>query len=482
MLAISSPLSSQDKEVQYRVRIPAGARYAEVSVLVPRPPTRLFMDSVQADHLPDGWATFLRDLRVRAGGQTIEVRPGARATEWRLPPGLRGPISLDYRVTLEFADVPWPAGNEQAAARFADALYVVGRALFIETDLPGSRQVTFEVPPGWRVSAPWRPRDTAGLIFEASDGTDLTRNGLVIGTHASVRVSAGSLALELALPGEARAAAGLVEPALRRVARGYLELFPDTPPSPYLMTFFRAHVEDGEAFTRSAAFTTADSITAEGLIIWGNFLAHELFHFWNGQRIRGAAPRSAWRWVAEGFTEYYANVTLAREAVIAQELFLKKAERHLGNYLYFMTAPAFPRISLAEAGVNTGANRFGVYDGGWAVAFCLDGLIRERSGDRASLDDFMRALWRRFRSGEGDYTVASLDALADELAGASLGGFLTRYTTGLERLPVRGCLERVGLTGAFKGYAAEAFLAPGVDATPAARARGRALFGARSDR
>jgi hypothetical protein len=52
------------------------------------------------------------------------------------------------RVDLRFTDEPWPAGNEQAGARFDDALYLVRRALFIECDAPGGRRVTFEVPLG----------------------------------------------------------------------------------------------------------------------------------------------------------------------------------------------------------------------------------------------------------------------------------------------------------------------------------------------
>jgi predicted metalloprotease with PDZ domain len=246
------------------------------------------------------------------------------------------------------------------------------------------------------------------------------------------------------------------------------------------MTFFFAQAEDGEAFTRSAAFTSADSVIPEGRIVWGNFLAHELFHFWNGQRIRGAGPRTTWRWMAEGFTEYYANVTLAREGLISSELFLKKAERHMGSYLYFMTAPAFPRMSLAEAGMDTGVNRFGVYDGGWAVAFCLDGLIREGSGDRRSLDDFMRELWLRFGPGSSGYSVRELDGLAEELAGNDLGGFVATYVESDRVLPVRECLDRVGLIASLKSYAAEAFLFTDAGASTAAVLRGRALYGARS--
>lgn len=479
IMSVAAPARGQDVPVvRYRIRLAPAAAEAVVTLTVPPGATRLSMDTGQARHLPEGWATFVRGLAARGPDGALAVErdgPGA----WRLPGGVRGPITLDYRVDLRFTDEPWPAGNEQAGARFDDAIYAVGRALFIDVDAPGPRRVTFEVPAGACVSAPWRPVAAPSATFDADDADDLLGNSLVVGTHASVRVASGPFDLELALPGAAREAAPLVDPVLRRVLAAYLELLPGTPSSRYLMTFFYAGADDGESFRRSAAFTTADPVRPGGLIVWGNFLAHELFHFWNGQRIRGAEPRTGWRFLAEGFTEYYANVTLAREGLITPELFLKKAERHLGNYLYFATAPQRPRMSLVDAGTNTTANRFGVYDGGWTLAFCLDGLVRERSNGRASLDDLMRELWLRARSAEAGYSIPDLDVIADRLAGGSLGGFVTTYAGTTTLLPVRDCLARAGLAGAFKGYAAEVFLFADPEATAASRSRGRALYGAR---
>lgn len=467
----------RQRPAEYRVRLTSDLRYADITATLPPGTARLFMDSVQAEHLPKGWATFVRDLVVRVDGRPIAVTATDGAA-WSVPTGVRAPITLSYRIDLGFARAPWPAGNEQAGAAFPDALYVVGRALFIVGDAGVTSHVEFDLPAGWRASVPWRSAGSSSA-FEVADFTALTRNAFVLGRHVSTRVRSGPFELELALPGQPPAVAAIVEPALRRVLDAYLDLFPGTPPTQYLMTFFRAGVDDGESFTHSASFTTSDSVTTAGLIVWGNFLAHELMHFWNGQRIRGAGPRTTWRWLAEGFTEYYANITLARQGIIATDLFLRRAERHIGNYLYFATAPALARMSLVEAGSNTGRNRFGVYDGGWTVAFCLDGLIREASDDKRSLDDFMRALWQRFSGDRPGYTVAGLDSLANQLAGVDLGGIIRQYVETQTTLPVAQCLGRVGLAAATKGYAAEAFLFPAPNANPAAATRGRAMFSPR---
>jgi predicted metalloprotease with PDZ domain len=51
--------------------------------------------------------------------------------------------------------------------------------------------------------------------------------------------------------------------------------------------------------------------------------------------------------------------------------------------------------SLAESGLNKTKNRFGVYDGEWTTALCLDLELRAEAGQHDSLDDLMRLIWRR---------------------------------------------------------------------------------------
>lgn len=469
--------TAQSPVAQYTVHIDDRLTAATVEAVLPAETTRILMDSVQAEQLPRGWATFVTALEVRAAGKVVNVVTGTGA-EWQLPPGTRGPLNLRYRIDLSFARAHWPAGNEQAGAVFPNALYLVGRPLFIVSDHPASARVTFDIPAGWRVSTPLRSAGSDERTFTATNTTELVRNALVVGRHNSIRLTSGSFDFELALPGAAGTAAPLAEPLIRALLPAYHALFPGTPPQKYLMTFFQAADDDGEAFISSASFTSADSISANGVVVWGNFLAHELMHFWNGQRIRGAGARTTWRWLAEGFSEYYANIMMARNGSVSPDLFLKKAERHLGNYLYFATSPARTPMSLVEAGTNTTANRFGVYDGGWTVALCLDGIIRERSGDRRSLDDFMRELWLRFGTTRREYSIADLAALAGELSSSDLTSFFTRFVEGREVLPVRECLSRVGLTGTFKGYAGEAFLFTDSTATSVVQARAQAWSGA----
>ena len=87
------------------------------------------------------------------------------------------------------------------------------------------------------------------------------------------------------------------------------------------------------------------------------------------------------------------------------------------------------------------------------MALCLDGLIRERTADRRSLDDFMHALWRRFGTPErAGYLVADLDALVAELTD-NAPGVVSQLVTTNTPINVRN-IERFGFDVATKGYAA----------------------------
>ena len=58
-------------------------------------------------------------------------------------------------------------------------------------------------------------------------------------------------------------------------------------------------------------------------IIWANYMAHELFHYWNSDLMK-AANYSDRQWFSEGTAEYYANLTTVRVGIIDENLFRSK--------------------------------------------------------------------------------------------------------------------------------------------------------------
>ena len=455
---------------RYRIGVPADLASLHVTAEIPYGGGGVFLDSIQANHLPRGWATFVRDLRILDGsGRDLALTPIDSTAAWSLPRGTTGPLTLEYEIDLAFAREPYPPGNEQAGQAFEDALYLVTKPLFVVSEAVGAATVDFSLPDGWEARAPWdsgTPAGDADASFRVPNSASLLRNSLIVGRFGTVRIREGGIDLTLALPGEMRDAEPIVSAALAGPLRRYLEIFPAGPPGAYLMTFFYAAAEDGESFLDSSAFTTTQPVRPDGAILWANFLAHELLHYWIGQRIRGEDYGTS-QWIGEGFTEYLANLTLVREGIVDEPTFRRKAEKHVGNYLYYQWSSAF-EAPIFEAGERKGYNRFGVYDGGWVVAACLDARLREGSGGVRTFEDLLGALWSEFGRPGIPYGHEDFVTTASQVAGEDLSGFFAEHVVARETLPVEECLRTLGYTLYAKPYAGEAYLAPADSAALAA--------------
>ncbi len=426
-----------------------------------------------ADNLPRRWGTFVSDLRAfDPAGVLVAITehqsPDSYAGEWRAGDGYTGPLRISYVVDLAFTQKPWPPSNEKAGTFDGKAIYLVTKSLFLGSVDDGPSRVSFELPDGARLVTPWNALQGQPNTFDVPTMQDLQRNTIVAGDFAADEIHAGPFTLRLVLLGDLRGSRHEASRALRAFALRYVRIFPETPKSAYLLTIFAANDEDGEAFEGSAAFVTRAPLTREGTIMWANTQGHELFHLWCGQQIRGADEADS-EWFQEGFTEYYANLTLTRAGLVGPGLFVKKMENMLGKYLYFRTAPQFAEVSLRDAGKRKTSWRFGVYNGGWAAAFGLDMTIRQRTNGRRTLDDFMRAMYVRFGLTHRTFRYEDLVRTASEAAGSDLDGpFFRKYVAGKEVLPVGGWLTDLGYAYYLQDYAAELYLIPGPE-TPLRR-------------
>ncbi len=426
------------------------------------------MAPIGASHLARGWQTWVQNLiALSATGGTLPVEAGPDGG-WIVDAQPESSIRLNYEVDLSFTRLPWPVGNEQAGQFTGDALYLVARPLFIVSDVDRPARIRIQPPGNMIISSAWQRGDDG--VFYAENQTSLTSNSLVVGHHNEVRVSQDDFHVNLALPGEAGGAADAMRPVLSAAMADYLDMFPETPARTFLMTFFYAPQDDGEAFSGSAAFTSQEPVTATGRLIWANFIAHELMHHWNGQAI-ASSERAPTAWFREGGTEYLANLALARGDVVDPQSWLRKAESHLGLYLLFASSPVWQEVTLESAGSNSGANRPGVYNGGWAASLCLDARIRQASADRRSLRDLMTLMYRRYAQTGTRYTAADLASAVSEIAGEDLDDYFRVHIQGTEPLPIRECLAAFGLQIISKSYAGEAYLSADPEADGAARQR-----------
>lgn len=417
------------------------------------------------------WSDFIKNIRVtREDGSLVSLQslgPG----QWEVHASKGETVRLSYDVDLSFTK-EMREGAQRGGQFFGNSLYIVNRALFVMSSAAGPRHVDFVIPAGFRIATPWHASVPSG--YQVGDNNELADNFTVIGSFPSFQVTEGDFHLNMVLPGGTQAAQALIEPVVRSVLREYIRIFPKTPNFHVLMAFFRGVEINGEGYRDSAALTSPDQIEMGNRVLWASYLAHELFHHWNGNLIAGSDDGDNFgttEWFAEGATEYIANRTVVREGIIDRSEYVRKMETNIGMYEYWTWAAPFQGISIQNAGAKTALpmpsetiaktyNRAGVYNGGWVASFCLDTMIQTDTQGGKGLDDVFRLMFTNFGTNGKQWTLQDLVHLSSEVAGTDLSGFFQKYIVEANPLPVHECLASAGFDGLILNYGGEAQVTP----------------------
>ena len=231
---------------------------------------------------------------------------------------------------------------------------------------------------------------------------------------------------------------------------------------------------DGMEHRNSTVVAAAISLRGNARRALGT-VSHEFFHAWNVERIRPQslepfdferANMSGELWLAEGFTQYYGTLIMARAGLSTAE----QAMRSLANSaLAVATAPGHQFRSAVEMSqlapfsdaarsvdpTNFSYSFINYYPYGAALALALDLSLRDRSGGAISLDDYMRAMWRVHGKPGGPqpglvakpYTLKDARDRLAEVANdrAFADQFFDKYIEGREVPDFAALLSRAGL-------------------------------------
>jgi predicted metalloprotease with PDZ domain len=454
---------------------PQGATY-QVKVAAVSPPrlavtaflaidgSALEMDTTRPGNIAEldakGWPALVSNLRVfDMAGRPLETRS---ATEhgWQLAQPFKGRIRVTYDVDYSALSAKgWPAPREAA---FADPenIAFVGRSAFITTPLVSQSIVQLVLPGGWRPVTPWIPQPGTIQTFIARSRTDLVENLVVVTRNAPEVISASGFHV-LAVPmGPWIAARDEVRRVLEGAIPQLVKLIGFDGRENYLVVLLPMVEQGGESYRQSFALTVDQAPSAANSPAWGNTLAHEIFHYWNGWRLRGADYAST-QWFQEGFTEYAANVSMVAAGLDTPEAFARRLADHVRNYRSLAT-------TLEAIGTHKGPP---LYSAGALVAFSWDVMIRDATGGKRSLSDFLRALWQQTQHGGRAYEWRDIQAALDATAPLDWEMFYRTYIRGDARLPLDKTFALAGLRldDASDGM-------PRVAIDPAAPARAQAVW------
>ncbi len=202
-------------------------------------------------------------------------------------------------------------------------------------------------------------------------------------------------------------------------------------------------------------------------------VAHEFFHCWNVERIRPKslepfdfeqANISGELWLAEGFTQYYGPLIMARAGVSPADpaglvrnavAVINSPARQFRSAVEMSQMAPFSDAAVAIDETNLPTTFISYYTYGAAIATALDLSLRERTNGKLSLDDYMRAMWIAHGKPDGPspaiiakpYTLKDARDRLAEVSGDRkfADDFFDRYIEGRELPDYQKLFAGVGL-------------------------------------
>ncbi len=389
---------------------------------------------------------------------------------WRVKLSKLAPLIIEY--DLDVSDKHKLFGKSYLEKQTA-LLHGGSSLLYVQAERRKPVSITIQLPASWSAATALDKAfdtnsgetTTASVVaYAARDYDELTDSPIMLGAFKRVDFTAAGVPFSIAIDTRIKhSSAELIESA-QRIAAQEINFFGSAPFDHYLFIYYSTKDTTGAGLPspmvgiehlKSTLITVDpgfDNVPRISTFAYREVTAHELFHAWNVKAIRPAAldypdfdhaPVVRSLWLLEGFTEYYAQKFLAQLfGDDKHEQFYKQ----LGEDL---TAAELP-VSLQQLSLQApteAIEQFALlYYKGTVAGLLLDLKMRQLTGNKRGLDDFMRTLWTRYGHTRVAYDENELPKIINETAQNDLSGFYRNYIVGISPLPLEDYLQIGGWT------------------------------------
>ena len=354
---------------------------------------------------------------------------------WRVATGNAPTVVIDYDVTgtVNFAAQNFIGENRAYLAPPGLYLYVAGQ-------LARPATVTIQPPANWtRIATGLDPVARRANTYSAANFDVLYDAPILMGNQESLRFDVKGVPHFVALenlPAVVDRVKMLAD--LKRMVEAATGIIGDIPYKHY--TFLLMGSGNGgieHLNSASIFFNTGERLgNPDAYLGWLSYVAHEYFHNFNVKRIRPIAlgpfdydreNLTKMLWVSEGLSVYYQDLVLVRAGLATREQYFRKMRLAMEKFAnasgsLYQSATESSYFTWGNSGVGTDRNTsISYYDNGAMLGALLDLAIRHESGNRRSLDDVMRGLYRTYyQEKQRGFTDAEFRQVCESAAGASL--------------------------------------------------------------
>lgn len=465
MLTTTDSIDAQAPEpIRYTLRFPAPqTHYVEVEAVYPtgrQPSIEVYMAVwTPGSYLVREYQRHVEAVTATADGKPLVVEK-SRKNRWRITTAGASSVTLRYRVYSREMTVR----NNWVEAGFA---MLNGAPTFLTLVERGPRphEVRIELPSGWTSSASALvPVTGSPHAYRAEDFDTLVDSPIVAGNPVTREFTVEGRKHVLVLEGDPSLfdADRAVADVQKIVEAGRRAMGPLLYPHYYFLNMVvdtGGGLEHKNSFlTMSSRFTTR---THRSYLNWLSLVAHEYFHNWNVKRLRPVelGPFDYENenyvktlWVAEGFTDYYADVLVRRAGLSTLDEYfdglsnqIEAVQSRPGRLVTPVNMASYDTwIKQYRPDENTPNTSIDYYPKGAVIAFLLDAKIRKATEGTKSLDDGMRIALQRY-GGDKGYTPEQFYQVMTEAAGIDLKPFFRTAAESTDELDYTEALEYYGL-------------------------------------
>ena len=463
MHAAAAGAQTAPEPIRYTLSFPAPqTHYVEVTATVPTG-RRADVDLMMAVWTPGSYLVreYARNVEAvtAAGpdGRALDVDK-SKKNHWRIATGGAPSITVKYRVYCREMSVRtnWVE---------SDFAMINGAPTFITlADLaPRPHEVIINPAPAWKRSVTALPEMGGGEHrYRAPDYDTLVDSPIVVGNPAVYDFVVDGKKHSLVNVGEggvfdgARAAKDL-----ETIVKEDRRLWGFLPYDRYV--FFNMITESGGGLEHKNSTVLMTNRwatrTRRAYLSWLELASHEYFHAWNVKRLRPAelgpfnyenenVTRSLW--IAEGFTDYYAELQVHRAGLSTRDEYLEGLSNAIealqttpGRLVQSAEMASFDAwIKYYRPDENSPNTSISYYTKGTVIAFLLDAKIRKETAK--SLDDVMRVEYERFSGAKG-YTPEEFRVEAENVTGINLKQFWDTAVESTAELDYSEALDTFGV-------------------------------------
>ena len=449
--------------IRYTLSFPAPqTHYVEVTATVPTG-GRADVDLMMAVWTPGSYLVreYARNVEnltaASPEGRALDIDKSTK-NHWRIATGGAPSITVTYRVYCREMSVRtnWIE---------ADFAMLNGAPTFITLADPAPRphEIVINPAPAWKRSVtPLADLGGGPHRYRAPDYDTLVDSPIIVGNPAVYDFTVDGKPHSLVDVGEA----GVFDGAravkdLEKLVAENRRFWGALPYDRYV--FFNMITESGGGLEHKNASMLMTNRwatrTRRAYLGWLSLASHEYYHAWNVKRLRPVelGPFNYERenitrslWIAEGFTDYYADMMAYRAGLYSRDELLdalsgviESLQGTPGRLVQSADMASFDAwIKYYRPDENSSNTSISYYTKGTAIAFALDGLIRRQTSK--SLDDVMRAEYARFSGAKG-YTPEEFRAEAERVTGLDLKKFWDAAAEGTADLDYADALAAFGL-------------------------------------